>query len=58
MKLNTLVQLNNLNVQMRNVASISTTELEISVWGLIGIVTGTIALSLGLFWFINWLIER
>ena len=58
MKLNTLIQLNNLGVQMRNVATVSGTEIEISVWGLIGIVVGTIALSLGLFWFIDWLIDR
>lgn len=58
MKPSTLIQINNLGVQARNISTMSSTEIEISVWGLIGIFVGAIALTFGLFLFINWLIER
>lgn len=57
-KTNTFVQLSNLFVQSRHLTDKLNTEIEISVWGFVGIIVLGAAVGIGLSALVHWLIDR
>ena len=57
-KTNMIIQLANLSVQSRNFTEKLNTEVEVSVWGFVGIIAIGVVLGLGLCALTHWLIDR
>jgi hypothetical protein len=57
-KTNMCVQLSNLFVQSRHLTDKLNTEVEISVWGFVGIIVLGAAVGIGLSALVHWLIDR
>lgn len=57
-KTNMFVQLSNLFVQTKNVTDNLNTEVEISVWGFVGLVILSAGVGIGLSALVHWFIDR